>query len=59
MPPQGDFELSLFQDGVLPAAFMVGLLASSPAFAEASKCAWPLANPIFTCQPTFRACDLR
>lgn len=25
------------QDGLLPAAFMVGLLASSPIFAEASK----------------------
>eukprot|EP00887_Chlorella_sp_A99_P000167 scaffold13.g167.t1 len=34
---QGDFGLSLFQDGLLPAAFMVGLLASSPIFAEASK----------------------
>jgi MFS transporter, Spinster family, sphingosine-1-phosphate transporter len=34
---QGDFGLSLFQDGLLPAAFMVGLLLSSPAFAEASK----------------------
>ena len=37
MLPQGEFGLSLFQDGVLPAAFMVGLLISSPAFAEASK----------------------
>lgn len=35
--PQGDFGLSLFQDGLLPAAFMVGLLVSSPVFAEASK----------------------
>lgn len=34
---QGDFGLSLFQDGLLPAAFMVGLLISSPIFAEASK----------------------
>ncbi|KAI7845461.1 hypothetical protein COHA_001011 [Chlorella ohadii] len=34
---QGDFRLSLFQDGLLPAAFMVGLLVSSPMFAEASK----------------------
>ncbi|PRW32913.1 putative sphingolipid transporter spinster-like protein 2 [Chlorella sorokiniana] len=34
---QGDFRLSLFQDGLLPAAFMVGLLVSSPIFAEASK----------------------
>ncbi|KAL4448931.1 hypothetical protein ABPG77_007648 [Micractinium sp. CCAP 211/92] len=34
---QGDFSLTLFQDGLLPAAFMVGLLASSPIFAEASK----------------------
>lgn len=34
---QGDFGLSLFEDGLLPAAFMVGLLVSSPLFAEASK----------------------
>ncbi|KAK9837488.1 hypothetical protein WJX81_006376 [Elliptochloris bilobata] len=34
---QGDFGLSLFQDGILPAAFMVGLLICSPLFAEASK----------------------
>lgn len=34
---QGDFVLSLFEDGVLPAAFMVGLLITSPIFAEASK----------------------
>ena len=34
---QGDFGLSLFQDGLLQAAFMVGLLVSSPVFAEASK----------------------
>ena len=52
---QGDFGLSLFEDGVLPAAFMVGLLISSPLFAEASKynnafrliaaglCVWTLA----------------
>ena len=34
---QGDFGLTLVQDGLLPAAFMVGLLVSSPIFAEASK----------------------
>ena len=34
---QGDFGLSLVEDGALPAAFMVGLLVSSPLFAEASK----------------------
>ncbi|CAL8463948.1 g3483 [Coccomyxa elongata] len=34
---QGDFELSLTQIGYLPAAFLVGLLVSSPIFAEASK----------------------
>ncbi|PSC73072.1 putative sphingolipid transporter spinster-like protein 2 [Micractinium conductrix] len=34
---QGDFALTLFEDGLLPAAFMIGLLASSPIFAEASK----------------------
>ena len=34
---QGDFSLTYFQDGLLPAAFMVGLLLSSPVFAEASK----------------------
>lgn len=33
---QGDFQLSAFYDGLLPAAFMVGLLVSSPIFAEAS-----------------------
>lgn len=32
-----DFSLSLFQDGLLPAGFMVGLLLSSPFFAEAAK----------------------
>jgi MFS family permease len=32
-----EFSLSLFQDGLLPAAFMVGLLISSPIFAEAAK----------------------
>ncbi len=31
------FGLSLVQDGLLPAAFMVGLLLSSPFFAEAAK----------------------
>eukprot|EP00873_Tetraselmis_striata_P011555 jgi/Tetstr1/431819/TSEL_021313.t1 len=34
---QGDFDLDNFQDGLLPAAFMVGLLIASAAFAEASK----------------------
>jgi hypothetical protein len=33
---QGDFALSLFEDGVLPAAFMVGLLGASLVFAQAS-----------------------
>lgn len=33
----GDFHLTLFQMGLLPAAFMVGLLIASPAFAEAAK----------------------
>jgi MFS family permease len=32
-----EFGLSLFQDGLLPAGFMVGLLISSPFFAEAAK----------------------
>ena len=35
--PQGDFGLTYFQDGLLPAAFMVGLLVTSPIFAEMSK----------------------
>jgi MFS transporter, Spinster family, sphingosine-1-phosphate transporter len=35
------FGLSLFQDGLLPAAFMVGLLIAAPLFAEASKQAAP------------------
>ncbi|GFR52405.1 hypothetical protein Agub_g14975, partial [Astrephomene gubernaculifera] len=34
---QGEFGLSYFQDGLLPAFFMVGLLLSSPVFAEACK----------------------
>lgn len=34
---QGDFKLTDFQDGILASAFMVGLLVSSPIFAEASK----------------------
>lgn len=34
---QSEFSLTLFQDGLLPAAFMIGLLASSPIFAEAAK----------------------
>lgn len=32
-----EFSLSLIEDGLLPAAFMVGLLISSPIFAEAAK----------------------
>lgn len=32
-----EFSLTLFQDGLLPAAFMVGLLVASPVFAEAAK----------------------
>ena len=32
-----EFGLTLFQDGLLPAAFMVGLLVSSPIFAESAK----------------------
>ncbi len=34
---QGAFKLTYFQDGLLPAAFMVGLLIASPIFAELSK----------------------
>lgn len=34
---QGDFKLSNFQDGCLPAAFMVGLIVASPTFAVLSK----------------------
>ncbi|GBG75536.1 hypothetical protein CBR_g20167 [Chara braunii] len=34
---QGDFDLSDAQDGLLPSAFMVGLLVASPLFAELSK----------------------
>eukprot|EP00898_Chlorokybus_atmophyticus_P002723 jgi/Chlat1/3451/Chrsp23S03766 len=34
---QGAFRLSNFEDGVLPAAFMVGLLVASPTFADLSK----------------------
>lgn len=34
---QGDFNLNYIQDGLLPAAFMVGLLLSSPVFAEVCK----------------------
>mmetsp|Transcript_5787 Transcript_5787/g.10034 ORF Transcript_5787/g.10034 Transcript_5787/m.10034 type:complete len:512 (-) Transcript_5787:461-1996(-) len=34
---QGEFGLTLFQDGLLPAAFMIGLLLSSPFFAEVCK----------------------
>ena len=35
--PQGEFQLSKFQDGVLPAAFMVGLLVASLVFSELCK----------------------
>jgi MFS family permease len=38
---QGDFDLSTFQDGCLPAAFMVGLMAASPAFAALTKTVQP------------------
>ena len=34
---QGEFQLSKFQDGVLPAAFMVGLLVASLVFSELCK----------------------
>eukprot|EP00850_Spirogloea_muscicola_P006241 SM000029S10536 [mRNA] locus=s29:584886:590681:- [translate_table: standard] len=34
---QGEFHLSNFQDGILPAAFMIGLLVASPIFAGMSK----------------------
>ncbi|KAJ9522579.1 hypothetical protein QJQ45_019648, partial [Haematococcus lacustris] len=34
---QGEFGLTYFQDGLLPAAFMVGLLISAPIFAEVCK----------------------
>ncbi|KXZ51059.1 hypothetical protein GPECTOR_14g45 [Gonium pectorale] len=34
---QGEFGLTYFEDGLLPALFMVGLLISSPIFAEAVK----------------------
>lgn len=34
---QGAFDLSYFEDGMLPALFMVGLLLSSPIFAECCK----------------------
>ncbi len=34
---QGEFQLSKFQDGVLPAAFMVGLLIASLVFSELCK----------------------
>lgn len=34
---QGEMGLTYFQDGLLPAAFMVGLLIASPVFAEMSK----------------------
>ena len=34
---QGEFQLSKFQDGVLPAAFMAGLLVASLVFSELCK----------------------
>ena len=34
---QGEFQLSKFQDGVLPAAFMVGVLVASLLFSELCK----------------------
>ncbi|KAJ0083700.1 hypothetical protein Patl1_30254 [Pistacia atlantica] len=34
---RGDFNLKNFQDGVLSAAFMVGLLVASPIFASLAK----------------------
>ncbi|DBB18663.1 TPA: hypothetical protein ACH3X3_000277 [Trebouxia sp. C0006] len=34
---QGEFQLSKFQDGVLPAAFMIGLLIASLVFSELCK----------------------
>jgi len=34
---QGDFQLDNFQDGLLPAIFMVGLLVASPIFASLSQ----------------------
>lgn len=33
----GEFDLSTFEAGLLPAFFMVGLLVASPVFAEAAK----------------------
>ena len=35
--PQGDFALTDFDDGCLPAAFMVGLIVASPTFAFLSR----------------------
>ena len=34
---RGDFKLSNFEDGLIPAAFMVGLLVFSPIFAFGSR----------------------
>ena len=34
---QGEFDLTLLQDGILPAAFMLGLLLASLGFAELSQ----------------------
>lgn len=34
---QGDFDLTNFQDGCLPAAFMVGLLVACPIFVQLAK----------------------
>lgn len=36
-PAQGDLGLSLFQDGLLPSALSMGVVLSSPGYAEASK----------------------
>ena len=38
---QGEMGLTYFEDGLLPAAFMVGLLIASPIFAEMSKTQQP------------------
>ncbi|KAL0356975.1 UNVERIFIED_CONTAM: putative sphingolipid transporter spinster2 [Sesamum calycinum] len=34
---QGDFNMNIFEDGVLSSAFMVGLLVASPIFASSAK----------------------
>lgn len=62
---QRDFEPTLFQDGLLPSAFMVGLLLSSPVFATLSMKhspmrligyglgVWALAVFLCGCSPSF------